>query len=86
MLLDITFIEKALALPIFEPLTVACLQQLTSIMTACLRLALFVQGIHYNTSTSTGQIQLKKYNILLNIFIEFLKCIIINFVLTFDHF
>jgi len=55
VLLDITFVENALALPIFEPLTIACLQQLTSIMTACLRLALFVQSIHYNTSTSTGQ-------------------------------
>lgn len=54
MLLDITFVENALALPIFEPLTIVCLQQLTSIMSACLRLALFVQGIHYNTVTSTG--------------------------------
>lgn len=54
MLLDITFVENALSLPIFEPLTIVCLQQLTSIMAACLRLALFVQGIHYNTLTSTG--------------------------------
>lgn len=51
-----TFVENALALPIFEPLTVVCLQQLTSIMAACLRLALFVQSVHNNSSTSTGQL------------------------------
>jgi len=51
-----TFVENALALPIFEPLTVVCLQQLTSIMTACLRLALFVQSVHNNSSTCTGQL------------------------------
>jgi len=54
-----TFVENALALPIFEPLTVVCLQQLTSIMAACLRLALFVQSIHNNSSTSTGQLDFK---------------------------
>jgi hypothetical protein len=55
VLLDITFVENALALPIFEPLTIVFLQQLTSITTTCLRLALFVQGIHCNNSTSTGK-------------------------------
>lgn len=54
VLLDITFVENALALPIFEPATIVGLQQLTSIMAACIRLALFVQGIQYNNSTSTG--------------------------------
>lgn len=59
VLLDITFVENALALPIFEPLTILCLKQLTSIMTACLRLALFVQSIHHNTPTSTGWFNFK---------------------------
>lgn len=54
VLTDITFVENALSLPIFEPLTIECLQQLTNIMVACLKLALFVQDFHYNTSTSTG--------------------------------
>jgi len=54
-----TFVENALALPIFEPLTVGCLQQLTSIMAACLRLALFVQSVHNNSSTSTGELDFK---------------------------
>lgn len=64
MLLDITFVENALALPIFEPLTIVCLQQLNSVMIACLRLALFVQGVHCNTSTSTGQLT---FNLILNL-------------------
>lgn len=55
VLLDITFVENALALPIFEPLTIMCLKQLTSVMIACLRLSLFVQGFHYNTPISTGK-------------------------------
>lgn len=54
MLTDISFVENALALPIFEPLTIECLQQLMSIMVACLKIALFVQDFHYNTTTSTG--------------------------------
>ncbi|VVC25973.1 Hypothetical protein CINCED_3A011321 [Cinara cedri] len=56
VLLDITFVENALALPIFEPLTIISLKQLTSVMIACLRLSLFVQGFHYNTSASTDGI------------------------------
>lgn len=59
MLLDISFVENALSLPIFEPLTVTCIQQLTGIMVACLRLALSVKGTHSNMSTSTGQYNLK---------------------------
>lgn len=56
-----TFVENALALPIFEPLTIVCLQQLTSIMAACLRLALFVQSVHNNSSTSTGELNLNLF-------------------------
>ncbi|XP_050533339.1 E3 ubiquitin-protein ligase UBR4 [Daktulosphaira vitifoliae] len=52
MLLDITFVENALMLPIFEPLTGGCLQQLTCIMIACVKVALFAQGINYNTTSS----------------------------------
>ncbi|XP_026807089.1 E3 ubiquitin-protein ligase UBR4 isoform X1 [Rhopalosiphum maidis] len=59
VLLDMTFVENALALPIFEPLTIVCLQQLTSIMAACLRLALFVQSVHNNSSTSTDSINIE---------------------------
>lgn len=58
MLLEITCIENALTLPIFEPLNIVCLQQLTTVMTACLKLALFVQGFHCDISTSTGQFNL----------------------------
>lgn len=54
MLLDISFVENALSLPIFDPLTVTCIQQLTDIMVACLRLALSVKCTHSNMSTSTG--------------------------------
>jgi len=54
-----TFVENALALPIFEPLTVVCLEQLTIIMAACLRLALFVQSVYNNSSTSTGELDFK---------------------------
>jgi len=57
--MDMTFVENALALPIFEPLTVLCLQQLTSIMAACLKLALFLQSVHNNSSTSTGKLDFK---------------------------
>jgi len=52
--LDITFVENALALPIFEPLTIECLQQLTSIVVGCLKLALFVQDFYYGIPTSSG--------------------------------